>query len=301
MKKIVYLLFVIAFLVSCEVQGVKKSEKEIAKSNEVKEIQDEEQTSKKEAKIEASNPSKTKDIIENKIEEKPNDTLELNNGIKIIYFKKGTGEKLSKGDVVNIDYRVKLEDGLVYDGNHKVKKPFIPFLVGWNQQTIGWDIAMQELRVGDDVDVFLPAKYARGEKGIKGLVPPHSNNILSLRILDKPEPTRVVEGIKVWKYDEYKVPGKSVTEGDEVLINYFVSSESNPRYDNSYQSGKPYKIVVGDKNVVPGLNKALIGAKEGDRLMILIPSEEAYGKGGLAEMVAANEALFYDIQIAKVN
>lgn len=274
---------------SCDLEGVKTSEKSEKEENANSSLFEE-------AKNETDSLRTPKKIVE----EKASDTLKLNNGIIITYFKKGKGEKLKKGEVVKIDYRAKLEDGTIYDGNHMVKKSTIPFLVGWNQQTSGWDIALQELRVGDDVDIFLPAKFARGKKGIKGVVPPNANNILSMRIVERFEPTSEVDGIQIWKYDELKTPGDSIKLNDRVKINYWVSSESNPRYNNSYRSGEPFKMKVGDGNVVAGLNKALQFAREGDRLMILIPSKEAFGQDGLIEMVKPGEDIFYDVQISEI-
>lgn len=237
---------------------------------------------------------------ENYSQEIAEDTVLLESGIKITYFKHGKGPLLKKGDMVKIDYRLRLEDSTVYDGNHLIKKPYVPFMVGWNQQTPGWDIALKKLRIGDDVDIFLPAKYARGEKGIKGVVPPNSNNILSIRILDYLQPTKEVDDIVIWKYDEWKKPGDSIGFKDEVTIDYWVSSESSPRYDNSYKRGKPFELVMGDGNIVPGLYKALYFARAGDKLFIKIPAKEAYGKKGLTDLVKPNEDLLYDIRIGKV-
>ena len=238
--------------------------------------------------------------IKKKIPEIASDTLKLDNGIIITYFKKGTGDKIKKGEMVKIDYRAKLTDGSVFDGNSLIKKPSIPFLVGWNQQTPGWDIAIEHLRVGDDVDIFLPAKYARGKEGIKGIVPPNSDNIISMRILDRFEPTIEVDGIQIWKYDEHKNPGDSIKMGDEVYVNYWASSESKPRYDNNYKRGSTFKLLMNERDAVPGLIKALLYGREGDRLMIKIPSKLAYGSKGLHDLVKPNEAIFYDLQIAKV-
>ncbi|RFC53220.1 FKBP-type peptidyl-prolyl cis-trans isomerase [Brumimicrobium aurantiacum] len=292
MRNLAWIVFLGLLISSCDIKGVDSD------SNS-------DQTSKKytskseEDTVKISHDESEIEPVETVVEE-PSDTLKLNNGIKITYFKKGNGEQIKKDDVVLIDYRAKLEDGTVYDGNHRVKKKSIPFLVGWNQQTSGWDIALKELRVGDDVDIFLPAKYARGEKGIKGIVPPNANNIISMRVLEKMEPTSIVDGVKIWKYDQLKNPGDSIQTKDKVLINYWVSSESKPRYDNSYQRGAPFEMTIDDGNSISGLNKALKTAREGDRLLILVPSEEAFGKAGLAEMVGPGESIFYDVQVAKV-
>jgi FKBP-type peptidyl-prolyl cis-trans isomerase len=287
--RIFYLSVLFLFVYSsCDIKGV-----ETSVEDHKSEVIDENAL----AKESGTDSLATEKVI---VPEKASDTLKLDNGIIITYFKKGTGEKLSKGDMIKIDYRAKLEDGTIYDGNHLVKKSSIPFLVGWNQQTTGWDIALKELRVGDDVDIFLPSKFARGEQGIKGLVPPNSNNVLSLRILEKFEPTVKVDDIQIWKYDELKAPGDSIDFKDEVYLNYWVSSESQPRYDNNYKRGESFKLIMGDGNIVPGLYKALHFAREGDRLMIKIPAKEAYSSKGLQNLVKPNEDIFYDIQIGKV-
>lgn len=291
MRLLLICVALLTFISSCEIKGV--SSDNSSEKDEVAEIN----TEKTIAEIDESNIDTLKNSITVDV---ASDTLKLNNGITITFFKKGKGAKLKKGDVIKIDYRAKLEDGTIYDGNHLIKKPSIPFLVGWNQQTPGWDIAMKELRVGDDVDIFLPAKYARGENGIEGIVPPNANNIISLRIVEKFKPIKEGDGIQIWKYDELEVPGDSIGFGDEVHINYWVSSESTPRYDNSYKRGRPFKLIMGDGNIVPGLYKALYFGREGDRMLIKIPAKEAYGNKGMQGLVKPNEAIFYDIQIAEV-
>jgi len=289
MRFFLMFILVVFLLTSCDIKGVE--------STGVKEkVVSETEALVQEVKVKNDSASKPKEVVI----DLASDTLKLENGITITYFKKGKGKQLKKDDVIMIDYRAKLEDGTVYDGNHLVKKQSIPFIVDWNQQTPGWDIALKELRVGDDVDIFLPAKYARGKNGIKGIVPPNANNIISMRIVEKVKPSVEIDGVKVWKYDELKEPGDSIKKNDEVLINYWVSSESKPRYDNSYQRGKSFKLKIGDGNIVPGLHKALRFAREGDRLMILIPAKEAYGNEGLIEMVKPGEDIFYDVQVAKV-
>lgn len=288
MKRLLFINFFAFVLFSCEIEGVKDSS-----SNEIE-------------KVDSITDKKSKDSIKSNnfskevIEEDTLEILEMDNGIKITWFKKGKGEPIEKGDVINIDYRNKLEDGTVYDGNHLIKKKYIPFLVGWNQQTPGWDIALKKLRIGDDVDIFMPSELARGAKGIEGIVPPNANNILSLRVLSKLPPTKKVDGIKIWCVDELKKPGDSIEFEDKVFIDYWASSESTPRYDNSYKRRESFELVMGDGNIVPGLYKALHFGREGDKLMILIPSEEAYGEKGLADLVKPNEDIFYDLIVRKV-
>ena len=57
----------------------------------------------------------------------------------------------------------------------------MPFMVGFNMQTKGWDIALRQLKVGDFAEIIIPSELARGSKGIEGLIPPNADNILKIR------------------------------------------------------------------------------------------------------------------------
>ena len=287
-KYIVVLSFVLA-ITACDIKGVETNNNSNQESDSLIVAKDSSQIDK--AEVESANSASSNE---------KQDSLELENGIKITWYKHGEGKLLSKGDVIKIDYRNKLEDGTVYDGNHLVKKPYLPFVVGWNQQTPGWDIAMNYLRVGDDVDIFIPAEFARGDKGIKGVVPPNANNLLSLRVLDEMDPMTEFRGVKIYKVDERKNPGDSVKMKDEVYMDYWAHTESKPRFDYSYGKRVPYHFIMGDGTLVPGLEKALLSAREGDKLLIFIPSELGYGKEGLKTVVKPGEDLLYDIMISKV-
>lgn len=298
MKNFTKIILILAFVpVACEVEGVKSDSKQ--ENKEVRSESQENETPKD--TVEHVEKESIPDTLSKKLET-PEEEVFVN-GVKITWKSRGEGRKINKNDMVNIDYRVSLEDGTIYDGNHLVKKPYIPFYVGWNLQTEGWDFAFQKLREGDDVEIFLPAKLARGEKGIPGVVPPNSNNIISVKIVGIQEPTKVVDDIKIWRVEEAKQKenGKdTIGFEDQVAMHYWVSSESNPRYDNSYQRGEPFELTMGDGNIVPGLYKALHFAKKGDKLMIHIPAKEAYGKKGLPKFVKPNEDIFYDVFIVDV-
>lgn len=230
--------------------------------------------------------------------DEPIDTLYLENDIYIVYLAKGDGSKVKKNDVVMIDYKSKLTDGKIFDTNEKLGKP-IPFMVGWGLQTKGWDIVMPFLREGDELNVFLPAKYARGEKGIPNLVPPNSDNIVKLKIHSIRNPDYVDDGVEVWVINRGEgQPDLKV--GSEVLIDYFAYSESTPRYDNSFKSGEPYKLKVGGANNLPGLNIGLTNAKLSDKLWIRIPSKHAFGVKGNQDLVKPNETIFFDLRVLKV-
>jgi FKBP-type peptidyl-prolyl cis-trans isomerase len=224
------------------------------------------------------------------------------NGLRIQWFEKGTGEPVKEGSVYEINFKTRLDNGEIIDGNYKLQREMLPYLVGYGMQTPGFDIAMKELHVGDFVEVFIPGKLARGEKGIPGIVPPNAPNIVFLRIGKEIPPTKVIDGVRVWKLEENpEMKDAMVTESSNVAIHYFVGTKSNPRYDNSYQRNTPFAFGMKDVSLIPGLRKAMLNAKMYDKLYILVPASQAYGNKGYVDLVKPNEDLFYDIIVMDVD
>lgn len=224
------------------------------------------------------------------------------NGIQIQWFEKGKGEALQAGNVYELNYKVKLENGTIVDGNHLLKKEMIPFLMGYNMQTPGWDIAMTELHEGDFVEIYLPAKFARGEKGIPGVIPPNSPNIIFMRVGKKVNPIKTEKGVKVWVFErnedlkDYKIGMNS-----EVAIAYFVGTKTNPRYDNSYQRNQPFTFRMTDASLIPGLKIGLKDVQLFDKCLVLVPASQAYGSRGYVDLVKPNEELVYELFITDVD
>lgn len=233
-------------------------------------------------------------------------TKQYANGLVISWLKHGKGEQIKKGDVIDIDYKVTLDNGRVIDGNHLRKMESFSFVVGFQMQTKGWDLALEKMRVGDFARIKIPAELARGEKGIRKegekewFLPPNSVNYLTIRILSKKKPTREIDGTKVWVYEENKLNKIKFNESNSVLFHYLISSESKPNYSNSYSTNMPYRLIMTDKGIIPGLKKALINAKKADRMFVIVPASEAYGAKGLEGSVLPNEDLFYSLLVMDI-
>jgi FKBP-type peptidyl-prolyl cis-trans isomerase len=282
MIRIVFTASIFLTLVGCNLSGVDQQEDESYK-------------------IQTTDSSVDSLVVTENLEIKeatPSDTLFLESGIYIAYIRRGEGKQLKEDDVVMMDYKSALLDGKVFDTNEKFGKP-IPFMIGWGLQTSGWDIALPYLKEGDEVKVFLPAKYARGEKGIPDVVPPNSDNLLSLKIHKILPVDYTDDGVEIWVINRGKEQ-VNLKEGDEVYIDYFAHAKTNPRYDNSFKNGEPYQIKVGGKNNLPGLNKGLSKAKLSDKLWVRIPSKHAFGSKGNQDLVKPNETVFFDLRVLKI-
>lgn len=242
--------------------------------------------------------------------ESQQDSKELQSGLVINWRLKSEGPAIKRGDVININYEVRLKDSTLVESNKKLGLKTYPFMVGFGLQTEGWDLALANLNVGDSVEVLIPAALGRGEKGykerdkysgeIKEIIPPNSDLILILKAESLEKPLREVDGNKVWLLLENKNNTTQFDEGKTVDFHCMVSTPTNPMYVNTFRNKPPFSLKLEDSGVVPGLKKALIGAKEGDRLYIYVPADQAYKSKGYQDLVKPNEPLFYNVMVMNV-
>ena len=80
-------------------------------------------------------------------------------------------------------------------------------------------------------------------------------------------------------------------EGDNVKVHYTGRLESGEIFDSSEHGdcecpGEPLEFTVGDGNVIPGFDQAVVGMAVGDSRTVHIPMDEAYGPR-MEEMVAS--------------
>ena len=67
-----------------------------------------------------------------------------------------------------------------------------------------------------------------------------------------------------------------VKSGDTVAIHYTGTLTDGTTFDSS-DGRDPLEFVVGSGQIIPGLDKAMPGMKVGDKKVVEIPCDEAYG------------------------
>ena len=64
--------------------------------------------------------------------------------------------------------------------------------------------------------------------------------------------------------------------GDTVKV-HFEGSLENGSIFGSTTDEEPFKFTIGEKNMLPGFENAVVGMQKGDTKTITLPPEEAYG------------------------
>lgn len=69
-----------------------------------------------------------------------------------------------------------------------------------------------------------------------------------------------------------------IENGSAVQLHFSVSLEDGLEIDNTRQRSEPVSLEIGDGNLLPGFEKALIGLRAGDRRTVHLPPEDAFGQ-----------------------
>ena len=64
--------------------------------------------------------------------------------------------------------------------------------------------------------------------------------------------------------------------GDTVAVHYRGTLDSGELFDSS-EGGDPLKFRIGDEQVIPGFEQAVVGMEVGDKKTERIPADNAYG------------------------
>ena len=79
--------------------------------------------------------------------------------------------------------------------------------------------------------------------------------------------------------------------GDKVKVHYTGKLENGEIFDSS-KDREPIAFVVGEGNLIPGFEKAVVGMEEGGSKNISIAPEEAYGERREELVAEVNKSAF---------
>lgn len=95
----------------------------------------------------------------------------------------GDGKTVVKGALITTHYTGWLEDGSTFDSSVQRGKPF-QCVIGTGRVIKGWDQGLMGMRVGGKRKLHVPAHLAYGERQMGERIPPHSNLIFEIELLE---------------------------------------------------------------------------------------------------------------------
>lgn len=95
--------------------------------------------------------------------------------------------------------------------------------------------------------------------------------------------------------------GAEAVNGDKLLVHYVgVRSIDGVEFDNSYDRGSPFELVLGAGMVIQGWEQGLVGVQAGGQYQIDIPSDLGYGDTGSGEVIRPGDDITFVVDIVSV-
>ncbi len=92
--------------------------------------------------------------------------------------------------------------------------------------------------------------------------------------------------------------GESPKSGTTVVAHYNGQLlETGWKFDSSYDRGEPIKFQVGIGRVIAGWDEALLNMKKGEKRILIVPPELAYGSRGAGGVIPPDAWLVFDVEL----
>lgn len=83
----------------------------------------------------------------------------------------------------------------------------------------------------------------------------------------------------------------AIKDGDTVKVHYRGTLDDGSEFDSSI-GREPLEFCMGQGQLIPGFEKALVGRSVGDKVTVNIPADEAYGEHDSEQVLTASLEVF---------
>lgn len=242
----------------------------------------------------------------------------------------GSGRALKAGDLVQAHFIGKnWRGGTVVGESYKNGAPIV-FSLGGGQLLPGWEEGLVGKKVGSRVVIVTPPDKAFGEEGNKELGVAATDTLaFAFDILNAFDGTSEATGTpvsspaglpvvstgtgkpKITIPAGYDAPvklvvqplrtgaGATVKKGDTILAQYVgVNARTGKEFDASWGRGQPAAFQIGNGQVIKAWDTGIVGRKEGDRILLVVPPSQGYGSAGNAQAgIRGTDTLVFVVDI----
>lgn len=243
-------------------------------------------------------------------------------GLQYVVIREGDegGETPGPRDRVSVMYDGRLTDGTVFDSSYERGSTST---FGVNQVISGWTEGLQLMSVGDEFIFYIPTELGYGDRPRPGgVIKPGDDLIFRVelkQVVKAPEPratdTDAWDKYTPWNSDlpevqktgsglEYVIlasgdeAGANPEGGDNVVVYYEGRfNEGGGVFDSAFQRGEAAMFPAN--RVIPGWVEALQLMKPGDRWLVHVPGNLAYGPRGNGP-IPPNAALNFEVELMDI-
>lgn len=243
-------------------------------------------------------------------------------GLQYVVVREGedSGDTPGPRDRVSVMYDGRLTDGTVFDSSYE-RGSSATF--GVNQVISGWTEGLQLMSVGDEYIFYIPTELGYGQNPRPGgVIKPGDDLIFRVELKQVvkapvPRPTDDEAWAKYAPWDselpeiqktgsglEYVVLASgdetgTAPQGSDRVVVYYEGrfDQGGGVFDSAFQRGEPAMFPVN--RVIPGWIEALQLMRPGDRWLVHVPGDLAYGPAGNGP-IPPNAALNFEVELMDV-
>lgn len=240
----------------------------------------------------------------------------------------GNGATVASGDQVVVNYLGMTWQGKEFDNSFDRKETF-SFKVGGGEVIPGWDQGLVGQMVGSRVLLGIPSALGYGAQGAGADIPPDTALLFVIDVVASFGKGMTAKGTAV-PLDDAALPkvtgdgatlavampggaaptqlvvktlvqgdGPEVKAGQQIVVQYLGALwDGGKVFDASWaRGGEPITFGIGTGKVIKGWDQGLVGVSAGSRVLLVIPSDLAYGDAGRPPTIPAKAPLVFVVDV----
>ena len=94
--------------------------------------------------------------------------------------------------------------------------------------------------------------------------------------------------------------GAEAVTGKRVSMHYTGTLTDGTKFDSSLDSGRPYELTLGNREVIAGWDEGIVGMRVGGKRRLTIPPQLAYGARGYPPVIPPDATLVFELELMDV-
>jgi len=221
-------------------------------------------------------------------------------GLKKKILKKGSDwKKPSKGSEVHVHYVGKLEDGTVFDSSRERQEEFV-FKLGMGNVIKGWDVGVATMKKGELALLICRSDYAYGKNGSPPKIPADATLYFEVELFSWIEEEDISENKDGGLLKKILTEGEGYEKPEEdaqVKVNYTLHRSN----DEIVEQRSDFGFVIGNEQVIPGLDYAVRSMKKGEKARVIMKSQYVNDeKDSKRKVMIPNETLHAVVELVDI-
>ena len=155
------------------------------------------------------------------------------------------------------------------------------------------------VRVGDEAKKFDAAQaFAKNEEILKRIQEDEVKGMKEiLTKLNVKEDKIVTTGSGLKYYVKKQGSGPKPSAGNTIVAHYSGYLANGTKFDSSVDRRQPFETAIGVRRVIPGWDEAFLDMKKGEKRVLIIPYNLAYGESGRPPVIPPMATLIFDVEL----